>query len=32
MRKSDAGDVEIKVRMDDLVLPDDVVVVPESFF
>ena len=32
IRKSDAGDVEITVKMEDLVLPDDVVVVPEGFF
>lgn len=32
IRKSDAGDVEIKVKIDDLVLPDDVIVVPEGFF
>jgi len=32
IRKSDAGDMEIKVKMEDLVLPDDVIVVPEGFF
>ena len=32
IRKSDAGDVEVKANSDDLVLPDDVVVVPEGFF
>ena len=32
IRKTEAGDVELKVKMDELVLPDDVVVVPEGFF
>lgn len=32
IRKSDAGDVELRVKMDELVQPDDVVVVPEGFF
>lgn len=32
IRKSDKGEAEIKVNMDDLVMPDDIVFVPESFF
>jgi polysaccharide export outer membrane protein len=32
IRKSDAGETTIPVRMEDLVAPDDVVVVPESLF
>ena len=32
VRKTDNGEVTIKVRMDDLVMPDDVLMVPESIF
>lgn len=32
IRKTEKGEVEIKAKMDDLVMPDDIVFVPESFF
>ena len=32
IRKTEKGEVEIKAEMDDLVMPDDIVFVPESFF
>ena len=32
IRRGEAGDAEVKVKMDDPVMPNDVVVVPESFF
>lgn len=32
IRKSDKGEVTIAAQLDDLVLPDDIIVVPESFF
>ncbi len=32
IRKSDKGEVTKSVNMDDLVMPDDIVFVPESFF
>ncbi|MDP3014027.1 MAG: SLBB domain-containing protein, partial [Candidatus Subteraquimicrobiales bacterium] len=32
IRKTDKGETTIKANMDDLVMPDDIVTVPESFF
>lgn len=32
IRKSEKGEAQIDARMEDLVMPDDVIVVPESFF
>jgi polysaccharide export outer membrane protein len=32
VRKSDKGESSIDARMEDLVRPDDIIVVPESFF
>ena len=32
IRKSDKGEVTIAAQLDDLVQPDDIIVVPESFF
>ncbi|MDP3029166.1 MAG: SLBB domain-containing protein [Deltaproteobacteria bacterium] len=32
IRKTDRGETTIKANMDDLVMPDDIVTVPESFF
>jgi len=32
IRKTDKGEKTIKARMDDLLEPDDIIVVPESFF
>ncbi|MBA4373828.1 MAG: periplasmic polysaccharide biosynthesis/export protein [Thermodesulfovibrio sp.] len=32
IRKSEKGESEISAKMEDLVMPDDVIVVPESFF
>ena len=32
IRKTDQGEVKIKAKMDDLVMPDDVILVPESWF
>jgi polysaccharide export outer membrane protein len=32
IRKTDKGEVRIKAKMDDLVMPDDIIMVPESFF
>ena len=32
VRKSDTGESSIKARMEDLVMSDDIIVVPESFF
>lgn len=32
IRKADKGEVTIKAKMDDLVLPDDIIYVPESIF
>ncbi len=32
IRKTDKGEVTLKAKMDDIVLPDDVVFVPESIF
>ncbi|MBI4653451.1 MAG: SLBB domain-containing protein [Nitrospirae bacterium] len=32
IRKTEKGEVEIRTKMDDLVMPDDIVFVPESFF
>lgn len=32
VRKTDTGEITIKVKMDDLVMPDDVLMVPESIF
>lgn len=32
IRKTDNGEVSIKAKMDDLVMPDDIIQVPESFF
>lgn len=32
IRKSDKGEITIAAQMDDLVQPDDIIVVPESFF
>jgi len=32
VRKSDKGEYSLDAKMEDLVLPDDIIVVPESFF
>lgn len=32
VRKTEKGEIKIKTRMDDLVMPDDVIFVPESWF
>lgn len=32
IRKTDTGEVKIKAKMDDLVMPDDILFVPESWF
>lgn len=32
IRKTDKGEITISVNMDDLVMPDDIIMVPESFF
>ena len=32
IRKTDKGDARIKAQLDDLVMPDDIITVPESWF
>jgi polysaccharide export outer membrane protein len=32
IRKTEKGEIRIKAKMDDLVMPDDIIMVPESFF
>jgi polysaccharide export outer membrane protein len=32
IRKMENGEISIKAKMDDLVMPDDIIMVPESFF
>jgi polysaccharide export outer membrane protein len=32
IRKTEKGEIRVKAKMDDLVLPDDIIMVPESFF
>jgi polysaccharide export outer membrane protein len=32
MRKTEKGEITVKAKMDDLVLPDDIIFVPESIF
>ena len=32
IRKTEKGEVKIKAKFDDLVMPDDIIMVPESFF
>jgi polysaccharide biosynthesis/export protein len=32
IRKTDNGEIKIKAKFDDLVMPDDIIMVPESFF
>jgi len=32
IRKTEKGEISIKAKMDDLVMPDDIIQVPESFF
>ena len=32
IRKTEKGEVKIKAKFDDLVMPDDIIQVPESFF
>ena len=32
IRKTEAGEIRIKAKFDDLVMPDDIIQVPESFF
>ena len=32
IRKTEQGEIKIKAKFDDLVMPDDIIMVPESFF
>ena len=32
IRKTENGEISIKAKMDDLVMPDDIIMVPESYF